>query len=444
MTNNKLSNLKILCLLMTMSILISGCHLPSLKDQDIDTDEAVKLTLAALDLENESPNEDTAPNEQPEATITATGPKPSATPTATPTTTQARPNNNPNNPAPTDTITATLQKPTTNAPTAADPLTINNMSQNVNTVYFGFPPSNLPTSVSIQATIEPLNRVHAVDLVYYFCNFNDCFGPFFEPMVQLGIGDYQGDINGLDAELYMTEVGWIAYWIDAYDVDGNLTSSQENTLPLDYIAQVTLFPVINSFTSSDVDFLQGDTMIFYWDTDYGNCGVYLNGEKVAEDGSKAILADTTGQFTFALTVEGGSDCTNPDAVTETIVVEVTSPLPPAIISSGDHFKLEFDVYYDFDTSAGINPEAFFTIQNNTFTLMTNQAVMTWFSGIPDYQDCASTATAGFGSATVGPGTVICYSTDEGNVGYLEVHEVQYDDPTDTYYAIFSFITWGSP
>ncbi len=314
-------------------------------------------------------------------------------------------------------------------PPASQSLTISNVQVNPSTVYYGACVGGEPTSLQVQATLDPLDQVQSATVRYGFIPQVNMFPQteYTASMYQLGIGDYAADIDA--AATFAGQSlgdGYLLFVVEATDKQGQTITSNSVMADLrECTLQVYTPPTINYFKGPD-KVQEGGAVYLQWDVSDANCGVFLDGTQVNASGDDQYIvisgiAPTT--LTHTLTARGG-DCNNPTEVSQTvqILVEVANPYytDVVVMYNGDSVDLDGmggdDIVYAYDSSS---EDQLFGVWGTTLSVWRD-------TNMPNASSCATHVNAnGSSSVEIASADYVCYKTGDGNYGYIEIMELYF-------------------
>ncbi|MBI9049758.1 MAG: hypothetical protein JEZ00_10085 [Anaerolineaceae bacterium] len=171
-----------------------------------------------------------------------------------------------------------------------------------NKVYYGA--CNVePTTLNIQATIDPLNQIQSAVIVYSYLDATGVYGTYTTNMYQLGIGDYAGDIDaGAEAGNVLNNTdGSVDFYIQVTDKNGATTDSSYMSMALEYCGNVGNNPAGNNPAGNNPagnnpagnnpagNSAGGGTVVFYNNTSHPIVELVIDGVDVILSESQSIV-----------------------------------------------------------------------------------------------------------------------------------------------------------
>lgn len=329
-----------------------------------------------------------------------------------------------------------------NNPPGGFSITISNIRNSSQTVYYGVCTGGEDTFLQVAATIEPLDQI-ASAVVKYDYGIGLIQIPvytFSSSMYQLGIGDYAADINiGNDAFGHISGDGWIEYVIEVTDKTGQVTTSNVYGADVhECQTQIFVNPLINYFNGPGGPLNPNDSYTLEWDTSDADCGVYLDGSQVNASGSVTYNApgDNSYQAWTHTLVARGAPCDNPSEVSDVVQVVVE----PAITTTTSKGSGAIFDEHSMDLGDGNGDDVIYDAQSSDDVLLSvwGSQLAVYYGGQPTIADCKAYIDSGaLSSISIIVNDVVCYKTGSGNYGYLTINGMflDLDTPSNSYIDI---------
>ncbi len=197
-------------------------------------------------------------------------------------------------------------------------------------------------------------------------------------------------------------------------------------------------PIITTFAVWPNPVVEGESYILEWETQLATCGVYLDGQLVADSGTLTLTApsiEADQQITHTLEAHGGS-CDAPTVTTETVMITVVNQANALRLSSnemlspGESYDLDMDGTPDFSLMADAQGMSLMQANGAEFIVLESTAVVG--DRTSDLEECRARFIYGDPTTQrvdVTPDlttTLICVWTGAGRVGYLSLDNVTFD------------------
>lgn len=316
------------------------------------------------------------------------------------------------------------------------------------TAFYGACNAGEPTEIFFQVTVNDADRVASATVYYEFYAGGAGTGKTGALNLGLDQGNFVGTLDLTTQLSPQDTVDQVVYVIEVTSTGGDVVTYGPDQISVQ-TCTVTGNPRILYFESlhenNEVVVNPVSPLLFRWETENANCGVYLNGELVNEDEPNEYAAGHVGEgsigetLTFTLEAYGG-DCSMPLVDRATVTLTVVAPDSGQDDSGGatnyrlsNYEQLYFGQSFDLDWDGTTD---FYLFAGPTqFTLEAeNGASLAYGRWGGDYGTTIATCSAilnvyGVSSVDIELDKVICIKTGAGFSGYVIIEEL-YNDPDD--------------